>query len=82
MKDAFGNTIKLQSIILYSTASGAGTEYHYGEIVKLYPYKKTNKSYSPPDRVEIQVNKSNKGMKFRKNPVVYASNVVLQSIKG
>ena len=79
-KDAFGNTIGIGTKVLYSTAKGSGTDYVYGEVVKLYPCKeKRNSSYWPPDRVEIKPLKGScdSNFEFRsKNPILYASNVV------
>lgn len=79
MKDAFGKKVKVNSEVLYSTGGSAGTVYHRGIVIRLIPtVDDPNKSYTPPDRVEIQVKKSSNGSTFAKKPVVYASNVVLE----
>lgn len=75
-KDAFDKNIKVGDSILYSTKSGGGTIYHFGKIIKLHPFKNKHSPYSPPDRVEIKINKSSCMCSFVKNPIVYASNVV------
>lgn len=79
MLDAFQNKIDIGSIVLFSP-NLRYTEYSYGEIVKLHPSKKTNGKYGAilPDRVEIQVTSSSTGALSKKNPIVYASNVVKQ----
>lgn len=77
MKDAFGNSVDLGDKILYSTGGSAGTMYVVGTIAKVLKCKPNpNKNYYPPDRVEICPEKTTKGMKFAKNPVLYSSNVV------
>ena len=75
MKDAFGNKLKVGSKIVYAT--GGGPDYVIGTIVKLYPRKNDpGKSYSPPDRVMVEPEKTTRSVEFEKNPTVYASNVV------
>ena len=81
MKDAFGNTLSVGDKIIYSVKTGAGTVYIIGKVDSLLPHKdKPNKLYTPPDRVSVAVEQSSPQQEFVKNPVVYASNVVL--IKG
>lgn len=77
MEDAFKKKLELGSKVLYSTGGGAGTVYHVGEVVKLYPTKDDGKHYSPPDRVEVKVDRTTARTGFMKNPLVYASNVVV-----
>lgn len=76
MLDAFKNKIGIGSDVMYSP-SVRQTIYNYGKVVKLHPLKKTTGKYgfTVPDRVEIQVTKSNGSLPV-KNPIVYASNVV------
>jgi len=81
MKDAFGKPMSVGDKVIYATGSGSGTCYHQGMISKLYLSKNGSKSYSPPDRVSIQVIKSSRKTTFSKEPVVYASNVVLLPIE-
>lgn len=77
MKDAFGNKIDVGTRVVYSVHGSAGTVYIIGEITKLHPYVKSNKSYTPPDRVQVKPLKaSNKNFQPTKEPIVYASNVV------
>lgn len=87
MKDAFGKDIEEGSDVLYSTGGGGGTVYHIGKVVRLLSEKKStpkknNNRTSPvnqwtPDKVEIEVSKSSSDYKMTKNPLVYASNVVV-----
>lgn len=79
MKDAFGKKINVGDKVICSTSNSGGTIYNFGEIVKLHPHKAdNNKSYCPPDRVSIKIIKSTSSwVKFEKDPILYASNVVL-----
>lgn len=79
MKDAFGKKLSVGDKVIYSTSNSYGTVYNFGEIVKLYPHNMDkNKSYCPPDRVSINVIESTVSLvKFEKDPIIYASNVVL-----
>jgi hypothetical protein len=77
MKDAFGNKLTAGMKVIYSTGGSGGTVYVIGHIVQLIPHKNDpNKSYCPPDRVEIAPEKTTRCIKFAKNPIIYASNVV------
>ena len=80
MIDAFGNHLEVGTKVLYSVKSGRGTMYALGKIVKLIPWVLSQKSYQPPDRVEIEIDTTNDGSHkfFTKNPILYASNVVVQ----
>ncbi len=84
MKDAFKKKIELGSTVLYSVNNSAGTVYNIGEVVKLHKHKNDPcKRYCPPDRVEINVTKrSPREAKFMKNPVLYASNVVVLPVEA
>lgn len=81
MKDTFGRNLKINDKVLYSVKAGSGTVYYIGEVVKLHPYQNNDQPYSPPDRVEVAVSKSSNESKFVKNPIVYASNVVVLPLK-
>jgi hypothetical protein len=87
MKDAFGKEIKEGSRVLYSTGGGGGTVYHIGKVVRLLAEKESTPKASSnrispvnqwtPDKVEIEINKSSQKNLMTKNPLVYASNVVV-----
>ena len=79
MKDAFGKQIKLGDKVIYSVSGGGGTEYVIGTVSKLYPYKKSDKSYTPPDRVSINPIRTTRSLDFSKEPIIYAANVVVLS---
>lgn len=74
MLDAFKNEIKVGDRVMYATHSSYGTTYVIGTISKLYS---DTKYISPLDRVAVAPTITSNFTKFDKNPVVYASNVVL-----
>lgn len=78
MKDAFGKELELGSKVLYSTGSGGGTVYHVGEVTKLHDKKNEYKTWNP-ERVTVKILKSDS--KFTRDPIVYASNVVLLPVE-
>lgn len=78
MKDAFGNKLSVGDRVIYSTKGGAGTVYCIGTVTILHPCKnEKGKSYTPPDRVTVSVTSCSQKQSFLKDPIVYASNVVL-----
>jgi hypothetical protein len=79
MKDAFNKTIKVGSVVLYSTGGGGRTIYNRGKVVRLVPAKDLDedKSYTPPDRVEVEITKTTALALHSKKPLIYASNVVV-----
>jgi len=81
MKDAFKKALKVNDKVLYSVRGGGGTVYYVGEVVKLHPHKNNDQPYSPPDRVEVEVTRSSDKSTFSKNPIVYASNVIVLPLK-
>ena len=76
MKDAFDKPIELGDKVIYSTG-GSGTTYVIGEVSKLHASDPNNSSYYPPDRVTIAPLYTTNRIGFSKNPILYASNVVV-----
>lgn len=77
MNDAFGNDLSIGDKVIYSIKNGFGTVYVIGKISSLVPCKSKHGSPYLPPRVSIQVEDSRPKIEFVKNPVLYASNVVL-----
>lgn len=80
VKDAFGNTIRLNDRVICATKNGAGITYFVGLVRRLVPTQPLppGKHYTPPDRVEIEPLKLSQHQPgYLRHPLFYASTVVV-----
>lgn len=75
MKDAFGKEITLDSIVLYTTGTTSPI-FVIGKIVKLYQ-KDPKPLVWAPDKVMVELIKASANVRYSKNPIIYASNVMV-----